>query len=76
MSDRREPVARALLARIECDFAPHIFERLTEQVTAELARTPDTESLVIELPASHGAKLRIRGFPPTIGQRVKRALAR
>lgn len=76
MSDRREPVARALLARIEGDFAPHIFERLTERVTAELARTPDTESLAIEIPASHGAKLRIRGFPPTLGQRVRRALGK
>jgi len=75
MADRREPQARAILARLENDFAPHILERIDAMITAELAATPDTEDLVIELPDSHGAKIVIRGFPATLGQRLRQKLA-
>ena len=74
MADRREPQAREILRRIESEFAPHVLERIDRMITAELARTPDTERLVLELPDSHGAKIVIRGFPATVGQRLKRKL--
>lgn len=75
MADRREPQVRAILARIENDFAPHVHARIVEAVEAELQRTPDTENLVVELPDSHGAKLFVRGFPETLGQRLRRGLS-
>lgn len=75
MTDRREPQAREILRRIENDFAPHVFERITEMLTAELARTPDTEAVSIELPDCHGAKLVIKGFPETLGQRLRKKLS-
>jgi len=73
-TDRREPVARRLLQRIENDFAPHVVERIDAMLTAELARTDDTHDLSLELPDSHGAKLFVRGFPPTLRQRVGKLL--
>lgn len=72
MSDRREPVARRLLQRIEGDFAPHVVERINESVTLELARTDDTRDLSVELPGAHGTKLFVKGFPPTLWQRFLR----
>lgn len=75
MSDRREPQARAILRRLALELAPHELERLAEQITAELARTDDTETLAIALPPlGEGATATIWGAPATLAQRFVRKL--
>lgn len=74
LRDRREPEARALLRRIECDFAPHVVARIDTELTRALASTSDTDDVTIELPDGQGARLIVRGFPPTLRQRLARAL--
>jgi len=72
VKDRREPEARRLLGLFENDFTPHVYERMHEALTIELARTDDTETLVFEAPDSKGLTLTVRGFAPTLTQRLLR----
>lgn len=75
MADRREPQVREILRRIENDLAPHVLAALNERITAELAATPDTDDMVIELPLGEGAKATVKGFPATLGQKIKAKLS-
>lgn len=75
MADRREPQVREILRRIENALAPHVLAALNERITAELAATPDTADLLIELPLGEGARATVKGFPPTLGQRLREKLS-
>lgn len=74
MSDRREPQVAAILRRIEHVFTPQVLERIGETLAAELARTDDTATVVVELPDTDGARVTIKGFAPTMRQRAARLL--
>lgn len=76
MKDRREPEARRLLRLIAGDFDPRVVDRLDAQLTAELARTDDTVPVTFVVPDTHGARLTVRGFPPTFRQRFLRVFRR
>ena len=71
MSDRRQPQVAALLRRLENDCPPHVHARISEQFAAALAATDDTQDIAIELPDLHGARVTIKGLPPTLLARAK-----
>lgn len=75
MSDRREPQIAAVLKRLEGFQHEHVIRAVGERITQALADTPDTETVCVELPELHGAKVTIRGLPPSLGQRLRAKLA-